>query len=77
MCHPGRPGPHGEGQAGSPGLDDFHNAKSAGDRRPDLSLTDKAPVQGVSLHPAQNPAGLPSPSSRSSRFPLLQGSNFA
>ena len=24
MCHPGRPGPHGEGQAGSPGLACFH-----------------------------------------------------
>lgn len=33
MCHPGRPGPHGEGQDGSPGFDAFHNAKSAAERR--------------------------------------------
>src|SRR2546428_859659 len=30
MCHPGRPGPHGLGHAGSPGLEDFHSAKSIG-----------------------------------------------
>ena len=32
-CHPGRPGasmPHGEGHAGSPGLDGFHSTKSMG-----------------------------------------------
>lgn len=28
MCQPGRPGPQGESQKGSPGLDAFHNAKS-------------------------------------------------
>jgi len=32
MCHPGRPGPHGLGHAGSPGLAAFHSAKSAGER---------------------------------------------
>jgi hypothetical protein len=32
MCQPGRPLPHGESHAGSPGLADFHSAKSAGDR---------------------------------------------
>ena len=30
MCQPGRPGPQGEGQDGSPGLDDFQSAKSDG-----------------------------------------------
>src|ERR1700722_8057228 len=34
ICHPGRPGPQGEGHAGSPGFDAFHNAKSDGDLRP-------------------------------------------
>lgn len=28
MCHPGLPGPHGLGHAGSPCLLAFHNAKS-------------------------------------------------
>ena len=30
MCQPGRPAPHGLGQEGSPGLADFHRAKSRG-----------------------------------------------
>src|SRR5439155_11830939 len=30
MCQPGRPGPHGLGHSGSPGLEDFHSAKSMG-----------------------------------------------
>lgn len=30
MCHPGRPGPQGDPQVGSPGLADFHRAKSEG-----------------------------------------------
>ena len=35
MCHPGRPSPHGDGHAGSPGFDlAFHNAKSAACRFP-------------------------------------------
>ncbi len=29
MCQPGRPGPQGLGHEGSPGLADFHRAKSA------------------------------------------------
>ena len=29
MCQPGRPGPQGLAQDGSPGLADFHRAKSA------------------------------------------------
>ena len=32
MCHPGRPLPHGESHAGSPGRDAFHRAKSQGAR---------------------------------------------
>lgn len=31
MCQPGRPGPHGLGQLGSPGCDAFQRAKSSGD----------------------------------------------
>ena len=34
MCHPGRPGPHGEGHEGSPGLEAFQSAKSELERRP-------------------------------------------
>ena len=34
MCHPGRPGPHGEGQVGSPGFAAFHSAKSSGNSFP-------------------------------------------
>ena len=30
MCHPGLPGPHLESHAGSPGLEAFQSAKSAG-----------------------------------------------
>ncbi len=30
MCHPGRPRPHGASQAGSPGFEAFHRAKSSG-----------------------------------------------
>ena len=32
MCQPGRPGPHGLGHAGSPGLAAFQSAKSSGSR---------------------------------------------
>lgn len=28
MCHPGRPGPHGDSHEGSPGFSAFHRAKS-------------------------------------------------
>ncbi|MNS85237.1 hypothetical protein D3C72_1190970 [compost metagenome] len=30
MCQPGRPGPHGDSQLGSPGLTPFHSTKSSG-----------------------------------------------
>ncbi len=33
-CQPGRPGPHGVGQDGSPGLAPFHSVKSRGSRLP-------------------------------------------
>lgn len=36
MCHPGRPGPQGDGHEGSPDFDAFQSAKSATDRRPNL-----------------------------------------
>ena len=42
MCHPGRPGPQGDGHEGSPGLDAFQSAKSATDRR--LLLSPKLPT---------------------------------
>ena len=32
MCHPGRPLPHGESHAGSPGFDAFQRAKSEEER---------------------------------------------
>jgi len=32
ICHPGRPGPHGDGQEGSPIFEAFHNAKSDAER---------------------------------------------
>ncbi len=32
MCQPGRPGPQGLGQEGSPALAPFQSAKSAGER---------------------------------------------
>ena len=32
VCHPGRPGPQGEGHDGSPGLAFFHSTKSRGER---------------------------------------------
>jgi hypothetical protein len=38
MCQPGRPRPHGESHAGSPGLAAFHSAKSAGFRLPAPSI---------------------------------------
>lgn len=43
ICHPGRPGPHGEGQKGSPGFDAFHSAKSAGERLPVVAV--RAPIE--------------------------------
>lgn len=45
ICHPGRPSPHGDDQTGSPGLDAFHNAKSAADLRP--VLFERAPKRGL------------------------------
>ena len=41
MCHPGRPGPHGEGHEGSPDLEAFQSTKSELERRPEP--IDKAP----------------------------------
>jgi hypothetical protein len=45
ICHPGRPGPHGDDQNGSPGLDAFQSAKSAADLRP--VLLESAPERGL------------------------------
>lgn len=42
MCQPGRPGPQGDGQDGSPGFEAFHKAKSEAERRP--VLFDKEPI---------------------------------
>lgn len=48
MCQPGRPSPHGDGQAGSPGLDlAFQRAKSAGRRFPWEPV--KAPICRLDL----------------------------
>lgn len=43
MCQPGRPGPQGDGHAGSPGLEDFQRAKSAAERLPAVLVSE--PVQ--------------------------------
>ena len=32
VCQPGRPGPHGDSQVGSPGRAFFHRTKSSGER---------------------------------------------
>jgi len=42
ICHPGRPGPHGEGHEGSPDLEAFQIAKSELERRRPEPI-DKAP----------------------------------
>ena len=44
MCQPGRPRPHGESQAGSPGLAAFHSTKSSGSRLPGSTST-RAPAR--------------------------------
>ena len=51
ICHPGRPGPHGDGHEGSPGFEAFQSAKSAGDRRP--VATERAPTKKVKLNIGQ------------------------
>jgi len=45
MCHPGRPGPHGDGQDGSPCLEAFQRAKSDPERRP--VFADREPIWKV------------------------------
>jgi hypothetical protein len=47
ICHPGRPGPQGDGHEGSPGFEAFQSAKSATDRRP--VLFDKVPAASISI----------------------------
>lgn len=49
MCQPGRPGPQVDGQAGSPGLDVFHNAKSAAERLPVEVVKEPAPTRSHQL----------------------------
>ena len=44
MCHPGRPFPHGESHAGSPGLACFQSTKSSGSRL-DSSISTRAPAR--------------------------------
>ena len=44
MCQPGRPGPHGDGHDGSPGLAAFHSAKSSGARFFSVSISTRAPA---------------------------------
>ena len=44
MCQPGRPAPHGDSQAGSPGLAIFHSTKSSGSRLP-KSISTRAPAR--------------------------------
>ncbi len=47
VCHPGRPGPQGEGQEGSPALAFFHRAKSRGERFSSTAST-RAPARSES-----------------------------
>ena len=47
MCQPGRPGPQGLSQDGSPGLADFHRAKSRGSRLRSSTST-RAPASNSS-----------------------------
>ena len=47
MCHPGRPGPHGEfhdAESGSPALVPFQSAKSRGSRLPRVSASADASI---------------------------------
>eukprot|EP00798_Chlamydomonas_sp_ICE-L_P028259 gene28261-31364_t len=43
MCQPGRPGPQGLGQEGSPGLAPFHNVKILGSPAVQLSGSPPGP----------------------------------
>ena len=55
VCHPGRPGPHGESQVGSPGLAFFQSAKSRGECFSSV-LSTRAPDRSESrLCRASNP----------------------
>ena len=57
VCQPGRPGPHGDAQLGSPGLAFFHSTKSSG-----------RPLLLAGLDPAPRPAatrGAGGPAARS------------
>ena len=56
VCHPGRPGPHGDGHDGSPGLTFFQRAKS---RAEPLLLVDLHP--GAGPHVVERLAGFSSP----------------
>ena len=47
VCHPGRPGPHGESHVGSPGLAFFHRTKSSGERFSSLTSM-RAPARSES-----------------------------
>ncbi|KAH3660656.1 hypothetical protein OGATHE_004988 [Ogataea polymorpha] len=51
MCQPGRPGPHGDGQDGSPALDAFHNAKSDAFSLPCAADSDPSPSSSSSRLP--------------------------
>ncbi len=47
VCQPGRPGPHGDSQVGSPGLAFFHSTKSRGERFSSSAST-RAPARSES-----------------------------
>ena len=47
VCHPGRPGPQGDSQLGSPGLAFFHRTKSSGERFSSSTST-RAPARSES-----------------------------
>ena len=55
MCQPGRPMPHGESQAGSPGFARFQSTKSSGSRF-DSSTSTRAPARrSASFLPESRP----------------------
>ena len=57
MCQPGRPSPHGDGQAGSPGFADFHNTKSSGSRLAVSTSTREPARRSSSFLPDSFPYG--------------------
>ena len=54
-CQPGRPGPHGESQVGSPGLAAFQSAKSRGSRLASPASMRAPTMRSSTLRPETDP----------------------